>query len=56
MPYIKQDTVFLFEPHVNQQCTDGLEPPETLVTLQKGSRPVVKISIQNIKDHDIRLA
>ncbi len=56
MPYMKQDTAFLFEPHVNPQCTDGLEPLETLVTLQKGSRPVVKISIQNITDHDIRLA
>lgn len=54
--YVKQDSVLLFEPHVHPQCPDGLEPMETLLTLKKGSHPVVKISVQNITDHDIRLA
>lgn len=54
-PCMRQDSVMLFEPSVNPQYPDGLEPLETLLTLKKGSRPVVQISVQNVTDHDILL-
>ncbi|KAJ8010194.1 hypothetical protein DPEC_G00072460 [Dallia pectoralis] len=54
-PYMNQDSVMLFEPPVNPQYPDGLEPIETLVTLKGRSRPVIQISIQNVTEHDILL-
>ncbi len=45
----------LFEPSINPQYPDGLEPLETLLTLKKGSRPVIQINVQNVTDHDIHL-
>lgn len=50
--YVKQDSVLL-EPHVNLQCLEALKPWNS----KKGEKsPVVKISVQNITDHKIRLA
>lgn len=54
-PCMKQDSVMLFEPSVNPQYPDGLEPLETLLTLKRGSRPVIQIGVQNVTDHDILL-
>ncbi len=54
-PCTKQDSVMLFEPSINPQYPDGLEPLETLLTLKKGSRPVIQINVQNVTDHDILL-
>ncbi len=56
VPHVKQDTVLLFEPHVNSMYPDGLELFDTLLILEKGTRPIITISVQNGTDHDITLS
>ncbi len=56
VPHVKQDTVLLFEPHVNPLYPDGLELFDTLLILKKGNRPIITISVQNGTDHDITLS
>ncbi|RXN05991.1 Retrovirus-related Pol poly from transposon [Labeo rohita] len=55
VPCVKQDSVLLFEPHVNPLYPDGLELFDTLLMLKRGVRPVITISVQNGTDHDITL-
>lgn len=55
LPHVKQDRVLLFELPVNPLYPDGLELFDTLVTLKKGFRPVITLSVQNGTDHDITL-
>ncbi|KAL6485753.1 hypothetical protein MHYP_G00051450 [Metynnis hypsauchen] len=56
MPSVREDTTLLFEPDVNQQWPEGLELTETLVHLQRGSRPHILIDVQNGTERDITLA
>ncbi len=56
VPHVKQDTVLLFEPHVNPMYPDGLELFDTLLILEKGTRPIITISVQNETHHDITLS
>ncbi|KAL0151336.1 hypothetical protein M9458_053330 [Cirrhinus mrigala] len=55
VPCVKQDSVLLFEPHVNPLYPDGLELFDTLLMLKRGVRPVITIGVQNGTDHDITL-
>ncbi|KAK3521113.1 hypothetical protein QTP86_021764, partial [Hemibagrus guttatus] len=56
VPHVQQDTVLLFESHVNPMYPDGLELFDTLLILEKGARPIITISMQNRTDHDITLS
>ncbi|KAL7846934.1 hypothetical protein SRHO_G00219140 [Serrasalmus rhombeus] len=56
MPSVREDTTLLFEPDVNPQWPEGLELTETLVHLQRGSRPHILIDVHNGTERDITLA
>ncbi|KAL7870752.1 hypothetical protein SRHO_G00082490 [Serrasalmus rhombeus] len=56
MPSVREDTTLLFEPDVNPQWPEGLELTETLVHLQRGSRPHILIDVHNGTECDITLA
>lgn len=56
VPYVKQDTVLLFEPHINPEYQDGIELFDTLLILEKGAHPIITISVQNGTENDITLS
>lgn len=43
VPYVKQESVLLFEPPVNPMYPDGLEIFDTLHILKRGACPVITI-------------
>ncbi|KAJ0032062.1 hypothetical protein NQD34_002143 [Periophthalmus magnuspinnatus] len=51
----KQDMTVLFEPDLNPQWPDNLEFFDSLVTVKKGTLPVITVDVSNPTDHEIVL-